>query len=109
MQFFRTLGVLILLISGNMGIAFASYQDIDHLQETSVSFEFSEDGQDLSYSNLNGPVTLNFSRGLFIDNFSFDLQSSYTSAEVRKYLILSRSIDPSLDIPEIIFPFHFFL
>lgn len=109
MQFLRTLSVLVLLLTGNMGIAFASFQDLDHFQENAVTSEYSEDGQDFAFSNLASPYTSNFSKVFVFDNQSFDLESYHKSAEAKKYLVLSRYIDPSLDIPEIIFPFHFFL
>lgn len=109
MQFFKTLSVLILLITGNTGIAFASFQDFDHLQKNQITFEFSEVGPDLSFSNLSTPYASNFNKVLKFDILDYDLESFYISAAAKKYLVLSRTIDPSLGIPEIIFPFHFFL
>lgn len=109
MQFLKTFGLLLLLIMSNTGIASANNNSLPQVLENQVDFEFSEDHQNLYESTLITPAEV-LAKRVFISVALVpeNLCASKISKSTR-YLVYSRTIVPSLDINDIIFPFHFFL
>lgn len=109
MQFLKTFGLLLLLTLGNAGIASANTFSQPQVEEDQVGFQFTEDLQDLSESTLITPAKLNHTRPLHLYiHVPEQLCPSKISRAV-SYLVYSQTIVPSLDIADIIFPFHSFL
>lgn len=109
MHFFRTIGFLMLLISGYSGNAFTHLDSFDLIDQDQILVDVSEDIRELSPSTLAGPNGFDSSRPLFFPLQNFSCQSFYTTRKANLYIIFSRTIDPALDVAEIIFPFHSFL
>lgn len=109
MQFLKTFGLLLMLVMSNVGIASANNISLPHFEEELVEFEFSEDQQNLSESILITPAKVNPNR-VFVSNALVPEQLCPREiSRTNMYRVYSRSIVPSLDIADIIFPFHFFL
>ena len=108
-QFLKTLSFLLLLLSVNPAVAFAFPEDLEDVEKKEVTHDISEDSPELSTSTLTDSQFNQSPRLLLggVDNFYF--RSTYTAREANLYITFSRSIDPSLDVAVIIFPFHSFL
>lgn len=110
MKLFKIFGFLLLLLSGYLGDAATFLQEFDFSDENIITAEVSEDIQDQLQSTLTTPSA--FDNNSFAGNsyqLNFVFRSRFIANEAEIYINWSRSIDPSLGIPEIIFPFHFFL
>lgn len=108
MQILRAFGLLLLLLWGSTGPAFATPSVEDRFEENQLAPQVSEDFGELPFSTLTNP-SFNSARNFLsgIDQYVF--HSLYDTGEAKRYLLISRSIDPGLGVPEIIFPFHTFL
>lgn len=109
MQFLKTFGVLLLLLLSNTDIASASTNSLSPDKENHVDFQFSEGQQDLFESTLISPVEV-LAKRIFIPGAL--VPENLCPRRISKsngYFVFSRTIVPSLDITNIIFPFHTFL
>ena len=109
MQFLKTFGLLLLLTLGNVSVASAHNFPPPQLEEDQVEFQFIEDLQDLSESTLINPAKISPTRTSIL--FA-DVPRQLCPRKVSRagsYLIYSYTLVPSLDIADIIFPFHSFL
>lgn len=109
MQSLKTLGLLLLLIMSNTGIASAYNISLPHFQENKVDFHFTEDQQDLSESTLITPAEVQTNRTLIPVALIPEQMCPRKITRENRYLLYSSTIVPSLDITDIIFPFHSFL
>lgn len=110
MKFLKIFGFLLLLLSGYPGSASTFVQEFDFSDDNLITAEVSEDIQEQLHSTLTTPPafdTNSFSGNSYQLDYVFRSRFKANAAEI--YINWSRSIDPSLGIPEIIFPFHFFL
>lgn len=103
---------LFLLLLLSCGTSFAFPKDNLHFDEQAISvtgFEFEEEIADLYQGTVSFSKTNVFQVYSFTDNKNFLLPRSFEAQSQKDYLRRSKEIDPSLDIPAIIFPFHVFL
>lgn len=103
---------LYLLLLLSCGTSFALSTDNLQLEEQEISvddFEFEEENADLYQGTVPFFKTNVFQVLAFTGNKSFLLQSSFETRSLEDYIKRSKEIDPGLDIPAIIFPFHVFL
>lgn len=110
MKLLKVFSVIILLLSGYTGSAAIFVQDYDFSDENLIAAEISEDNQEQLQSTLTTPPALetnSFFGNSYQPNFVF--RSQFKANEAELYINWCRRIDPSLGIPEIIFPFHSFL
>lgn len=98
-----------LLISGYSGNAFTYLNSFDLIEQFQISSDVSEDIRELSPSTLTCSNGFDSSRVPFYPLQDFYCQSFYTTSIANRYISFSRTIDPALDVAEIIFPFHSFL
>ena len=108
MQFLKAFGLLLLLLWNSTGPAFATPSVEDQIEENQLAPQVSEDLGELPFSTLTNPI-LDSARNFFGGSDQYIFHSLYETVEAEKYLVISRSIDPGLGVPEIIFPFHTFL
>lgn len=109
MQFFRTFSLLLLLIMSNAGIASGYNISLPQFQEGQVDFQITEHNQDLSESTLITPAEVQTIR-TFIPVALVPAQlCPQKISRAGSYLVYSRTLVLSLDISDIIFPFHSFL
>lgn len=110
MKLFKIFSFLLLLLSGFSGNTTTFVQEWELSEENLITAEFSEDSQEQLQSTLTSY--------LFVDSNLYlgdrDLQnlvfrSNFIAGVAEIYLNWSSTIQPSLGIPEIIFPFHSFL
>ncbi|HSP40243.1 MAG TPA: hypothetical protein VLN46_02345 [Gillisia sp.] len=109
MQFLKTFGVLLLLLLSNTDIASATSISFPQDQENQVDFQFSEDQQNLFESTLISQAEV-LAKRMFIPVAL--VPENLCPRKISKsngYFVFSRTIVPSLDITDIIFPFHTFL
>lgn len=109
MQFLKTFGVLLLLLFSSMDVASAVISSLPQVKESQVDFEFSEDQQNLFESTLISQAEV-LAKRIFIPVAL--VRENICSRKISKlngYLVFSRTIVPSLDVNDIIFPFHTFL
>ena len=101
---------LLLLLSCGTSFSFPNDNLLFDEQETSVSdFEFEEETADL-YQGTVPFFKVNVLQAYsYTGSKSFLWQSYFETSSQKDYLRRSKEIDPGLDIPEIIFPFHVFL
>lgn len=110
MKFFKIFGFLLLLLSGSPGSAATFVQEFDFSNENLITAEVSEDIQEQLQSTLTTYPVVDFNIYSGYQNHqNLIFRSGLKSGEAQIYITWSRSIDPSLGIPEIIFPFHSFL
>lgn len=110
MQFLKVLGLLTLLVTGNLEYAFATYEKISHEELVTGESQYVEVNQDPGASMLTGSYnSLIFNHTQCSVVVNFDLRSSYTAVLANTYIFYSAQILPALDVQEIIFPFHTFL
>ncbi|CAN5189602.1 hypothetical protein BH23BAC2_BH23BAC2_06610 [soil metagenome] len=110
MQFFKVLGLLTLLVAGNLEFAFAHYEQGSYEEALTSDFQYVEDLQDLGESTLTGPsstLVFNLSQDYGIQDFKF--RSFNIAVQAKTYIYFSAFIVPALNLQEIIFPFHTFL
>lgn len=101
---------LLLLLSCGTSFALSSENLQLEGQEISGSdFEFEEETADLYQGTVPFLKTNVFQAYSFTGSKSFLLQSSFESRSHNDYIRRSKEIDPALDVPAIIFPFHVFL
>lgn len=101
---------LLLLLSCGTSFSFSHENQHFDKQEISLSdLEFEEETADL-YQGTVSLFKINFFQAYtFTCNRSFSLQSSFEARSQENYIKRSKEIDPGLDVPAIIFPFHVFL
>lgn len=109
MQILKIISVLILLNSGNVADAFASPGAKYDLGKDMVSLEIAKDIRELPSGVFTGLGFAEINRISSVPSCNFSFCSSFEAREAKLYITYSSSIDPSLDIPEMIFPFHSFL
>lgn len=109
MQFLKFISIFILLISGNVADAFASSGAEYDPGRNNVSLEIAEDIQELSSGAFPGFGFVEINRISSVPSCDFSFSSSLQARKAKIYITYCSSIDPSLDISEIIFPFHSFL
>lgn len=109
MRFLKGIGFLLLLISSNIGLAYTSLPDEKKIDENQITFQFSEDVQELFQSTLTSPSAVNHNPLLSADIPDFIFSSSKREDEAVFYIAFSRYIIPALTVTKIIFPFHSFL
>ena len=109
MHFIKALAFLFLVLLANPAIAFPSPEKYLDNIETGISAEFTGDVQELSQTILTVPAGFSPELISLWPPFNFYFHSTYKAVLANKYIAFSRSIDPSLGISDIIFPFHFFL
>lgn len=109
LSFFKAFGFFLLLIAADTGFAFTSPEGPKDLDREVISYELSEDIQDLSQSILTGPSAFDSLRILSHGTENFYFQSTYIAGIATRYITYSRSIDPGLTVSKIIFPFHSFI
>ncbi len=109
MQFLRTLGLLVVLIMSNTGIASGYNYSLPLSEKDQVEFEYTQDQQNLSESTLITPVDVQTSRIIILAALVPEGLCSRKISRLNSYLVYSRTIVPSLDVTDIIFPFHSFL
>lgn len=109
---FKKVILLLLLLSGSMGFSFPAVQAVafEDQQEQLVTAEVSEQVQDLRDGSLPGITVVKSSLVLIASSISPYLYLSLGEAKTAAaYIRFSRNIDPALDAPNIIYPFHSFL
>ena len=100
---------LLLLLSCGSSFALSAENLQLEEQEISVSdFEFEEETAELYQGTVPFFKTIVFQVS-FTGSKSFSLQSSFETRSHNDYIKRSKEIDPALDVPAIIFPFHVFL
>lgn len=109
MQFFRTFGLLLLLLMGNTGIASTHNISLHDFEEDNQEFQFTEVRQDLAESILITPVEVQKAQDFFPGVVVPVVLSPSKTSQAGRYLVYSRTIVLSLGIADIIFPFHSFL
>jgi len=109
MPFLKAIGFLLLLITGNVGYAGIPLPVDEKIDENHITYQVSEDVQELFQSTLTAPSVINHSPLVFADIPGFVFSSSKRENEAVRYVIFSRSIIPGLTVIKIIFPFHTFL
>ena len=101
---------LLLLLSCGTSFSFSNESLPFDKQEISVpDFEFEEETADLYEGTVPFFKTNVFESYSFTGSKSFLLQSSFETRSHKVYIRRSKEIEPGLDIPAIIFPFHVFL
>lgn len=103
--------LLFLLLLLSNGTSFAFQNEILNLEKQKnivADFEIEEDSVDLFQGTISDFRINNFQADLFTGSKSYFLQSSFESRIQKEYLKVSKRIEPGLDIPSIIFPFHVF-
>ena len=108
MQFLKAFGLLLLLIWGSTDPAFATPSVEDQFKENQLASQVSEYFGELPFSTLTN-TSFDSARSFYGGSDQYIFNSLYETREAEKYLHSSRSIDPGLDVPEIIFPIHTFL
>ncbi len=111
MKLLKVTFALLILLSSSIVFAF-SPTSISHTdtKETIGIHEVSETVANLYESTLALSVSLQKKTPSVVAVLhSFRFNSVYESASVNKYLKRSKYIEPGLDVPDIIFPFHIFL
>ncbi len=109
MPFLKAIGFLLLLITGNIGYAGISLAVDERIGENQITYQVSEDVQELFQSTLTAPSVVNHSSLVSADIPCYVFSSSKREIEAVRYVIFSRSIIPGLTVTKIIFPFHTFL
>lgn len=103
---------LFLLLLLSCGTSFSLSRDSLPFDEQEISvndFEFEEETADLYEGTVPFFKTKVFYAYSFKGSKSFSLQSIFETRSHKVYIRRSKEIDPGLDIPAIIFPFHIFL
>jgi len=109
MRLLRIISIFLLLIPGNTTDPFSSSSAEHDSGKNIVSREIAKDIQELSSDAFTGIGFVETNRVPSVPSCDFSFYSSLRAREAKIYITYSSSIDPSLDIPEIIFPFHSFL
>lgn len=109
MQFLKAIGFLLLLISSNIGLACTSLPVEEQFDENQITFQVSEDVQELFQSTLTAPSVVSNSPLVSVEIPDFVFSSSKRESEAVRYVAFSRSIIPGLTVTKLIFPFHTFL
>lgn len=111
MRLIKAFGILVVVLATAAGFAFPSVPDKEMGTDVSETFlaEFSESDPYISDSSLASPVNLQQPRLLRDLPEDFRFRSFRENRLTANYLQLLVSIDPGLDVPEIIFPYHSFL
>lgn len=109
MSFLKAIGFFLLLITGNIGYAGISSAVDERIDENQITYQVSEDVQELFQSTLTAPSVVSHSHLVFADIPGFVFSSSKRENEAIRYIVFSRSIIPGLTVTKIIFPFHTFL
>lgn len=103
---------LFLLLLLSCGISFAfPYENlhIDEQESSITNFEFEEETVDLYQGTVPCFKTKVFQTYSFTGSKSFLLRSTFETRSHEDCIKRSKKIDPGLDVPAIIFPFHVFL
>ena len=110
MQFLRAFGIFLLLLLGSTGptIATPSVEDQSIENQIEIAPQVSKDFGEPPFSTLTNP-TFDYTRNYCGGIDQYVCHSLYETGEAERYLLISRSIDPGLGVPKIIFPFHTFL
>lgn len=110
MKFLKIFYFILLLLSGYAGSAVSFVEEFDFSDDNLITAQVSQDIQEQLQSTLTTPpaIDTNSFTGKY-SQLNFVLRSQYKANEAEIYISWSRSIDPSLGVQEIIFPFHSFL
>lgn len=100
----------LLLLSCGTSFAFSNVNLHFDEQEISLNdFEYEEENADLYQGTVPLIKTNFFQAYSFTGSKSFLIQSFFKTRSQEDYIKRSKEIDPGLDVPAIIFPFHVFL
>lgn len=111
MTILKIIGVLLFLLTGSEISAATpiEYKSIPLIQDIETEANFSShDKEKVAQSTFSGFVHNLNEKISIAENINFYFYSLHTTRLTKIYINLSRHIDPSLDISDIIFPFHFF-